>query len=402
MSDHLEEVLRSTLGHASDLAPHAPSDLSTHIARRSRVRRMRVQAVVAAAAVVVMAGGTAMAVRGAGHDPTAVSPSVTPSPTATEARIPAPVEKVWPEAVWKIPAKLPGVRKFQPRGFIDDRTLLLETWESFEKANAIYAYDLNSGRVRKVTNIRTPKGVYASGYAVGGGRIVWQTIDATHGEPVTTSFWWAPVTGGKVTAIATERAVKGGGDQLAVVGDRLAFSLSEGGVFTVPLDGGAVEPVAGAEGHHILRWPWVGTPGQYTPEGETSFQELLNAETGETSRAAVHPGEKYVRCGVTMCSGTKADRTDFYRLRDGSQERPLPPRSSLFGLALDRFLTAHLPNPPGGQVLYDVVTGKSGDLGLRPNAKGQSIAVEPAIGDGRLVAYPLGNEYVIIDLAKIQ
>ncbi|MFF3671073.1 TolB-like translocation protein [Microtetraspora malaysiensis] len=401
MNDHLEEMLRSTLGHASELAPHAPGNLSTHIAHRSRVRRMRVQALVAAAAVVVIAGGAAVAVRGAGHDPTAVNPSVTPSPTATEMRIPAFVEEVWPQAVWKIPAKLPGGRKFQPRGFIDDHTLLLETWESFEKANAIYAYDLDSGRVRKITNIRTPKGVYASGYVVGGGRIVWQTIDVVRGEPVT-SFWSAPVAGGKATAIATERAVKGRGDQLAVVGDRLAFSLLEGGVFTVPLDGGAVKPVAGAAGHHILRWPWVGAPGEYTPEGETSFQELLNVETGETSRAVVHPGEQYVRCGVTTCTGTKADPPAFYRLRDGSQERPLLPKSSLLGLALDRFLTVRLPNPPGGQVLYDVVTGKSGDLGLRPQAKGGSVAVEPGLGGERLVAYPLGNEYVIIDLAKIR
>ncbi|WP_433351729.1 hypothetical protein ACQP25_01835 [Microtetraspora malaysiensis] len=400
MSDHLEEVLRSTLGHASELAPHAPSDLSTHIARRSRVRRMRAQALVAAAAVVVIAGGAAMAVRGAGHDPTAVSPSVTPSPTATETRIPASVAKVWPEAVWKIPAKLPGLRKFQPRGFIDDRTLLLETWESFEKADAIYAYDLDSGRNYKITNIRTPKGVFASGYTVGGGRIVWQTIDEAGAEQVT-SFWSAPVTGGKATAIATERVVKGGGDKLAVAGDRLAFSLREGGVFTVPLDGGAVEPVAGAAGHHILRWPWVGAPGRDISEGERGFQELLNVETGERSRAVIHPGERYVWCGVTTCSGSKADHTPFSRLRDGSQERRLP-QSSLFGLARDRFLTVRLPNPPGGQALYDVVTGKSGDLGRRPPAKGQSYAIELSLGDGRLVAYPLGNEYVIIDLAKIR
>ncbi|WP_433220907.1 hypothetical protein [Microtetraspora malaysiensis] len=401
MSDHLEEVLRSTLGHASELAPHAPSGLSTHIARRSRVRRMRAQALVAAAAVVVIAGGATMAVRGAGHDSTAVNPSATPSPAVTEMRIPASVEKVWPEAVWKIPAKLSGGRKFEPRGFIDDHTLLLETWESFEKANAIYAYDLDSGRVRKVTNIRTSKGMYASGYVAGGGRIVWQTVDEARSEPVT-SFWSAPVAGGKATAVATERVVKGRGDQLAVVGDRLAFSLLDGGVFTVPLDGGAVEPVTGAAAHHILRWPWVGTPDRYaTPEGKASFEELLNVETGETSRAVVHPEEQLVRCGATMCIGAKGDHTSFYRLRDGSQERPLPP-SSGSGLARDRFLTVYLPNPPGGQALYDLVTGKSGDLGLRPGVKGQSFMVEPGFGDGRMVAYPLGKEYVIIDLAKIR
>ncbi|MGI5283649.1 hypothetical protein ACQEVF_09985 [Nonomuraea polychroma] len=57
----------------------------------------------------------------------------------------------------------------------------------------------------------------------------------------------------------------------------------------------------------------------------------------------------------------------FYRLRDGSQERGLPQWAPL-GLGLDRFMTLRL-SPRGGEALLDLATGKSGDLGLRPNAK---------------------------------
>lgn len=110
--------------------------------------------------------------------------------------------------------------------------------------------------------------------------------------------------------------------------------------------------VPGAERHHIKSWPWVGTPGDYTPGNEASFLEMVNAETGETSRAVVHEGESRVRCGVLTCVGVRPDRTAFMRLRDGTRERDLP-------------------------------------------------AIHPGMGDGRLVHYPLWGKNVIIDLSKI-
>lgn len=413
MSKELEDDLRRTLAFASERAPRAPrapGGLSGWVVTRSRGRRMRMQALVAAVAVVVVAGGVGAVVRAAGVDaaPSAVTPTEATGVPNEEvedrepqtAGIPDLVDKVWPEAVWRIPGRLPGGEKYQPQHFIDDRTLLLETWESFEKANAIYAYDLVTGRTRKIAAIRTPKGVYASGYMSGAGRIVYQTVHVSAGESVT-RFWSVPIAGGKPTVIETDQEVRSRGTEFAVVGDRLAFSLSDGGVFTVPLGGGAVTPVKGANRYHILSWPWVGTPGDYTPDNEPSFEELFNVETGETSKAVIHPEETQVRCGVTTCVGRKSDGTAFYRRRDGSQERALDQGSSR-GLAADRFLTVRLPMPPGGQTLHDLVTGKSADLGLRPNAKGQSTSIEPDAGDGRLVAYALKGKYVIIDLTKIQ
>jgi hypothetical protein len=419
MNDDLEDVLRRTLGHASQRAPQAPSSLSAQITTHSLRRRARVQALVAAVAVAVVASGAVVAVRGSDSPaPTVVNPTQAPS-SATATPAPSgeptseapsgkqasethePIEKVWPQAVWKIPAKLPGIRKYQPRIFIDDHTLLLETWESFEKANAIYAYDLDGGQVRKIADIRTPKGVFASGYTAGAGRIVWQTINQVDGSRAT-EFWSAPIAGGQPTVINTVTPVKGGGDHLTVVGDKLAFSVFEGGVFTVPLGGGTVEPVTGADRHHILRWPWVGTPGESTPNRETSFEDLFNVETGERSKAVVRPGEENVRCGVTTCTGDRQGSPSFYRLRDGSQERDLPGSAAL-GLGADRFQTVFSPRPRGGQYMIDLVTGKTGDLGLPPpDAKGQSISVQPGIGDDRLVSYPVKGEHVVIDLTKIR
>ncbi|MEV4220500.1 hypothetical protein [Nonomuraea sp. NPDC049725] len=396
-----ERELAQVIGGAARRAPRAPGGYAAQVLTRSRRRRARTQAILAAVAVVVVAGGGGIGLREAlGADPpVAAGPAreATPSPAMTLPAMPAvpdPVAQVWPEAVHTIPAKLPDGRRGRPLTLLDEHTVLLETWESFEKADAVHTYDLRTGRTRKVTDIRTPKGVFASGFAVGEGKLVWQTIDKMR-----TSFWSVPLSGGKPTAVKTDTPVEGRGDKLVVTGGKIAFSLHEGGVFTLPLEGGAVTPVEGAGRHHILKWPWVGTPGAYTPDNEPSFERILNVETGQTSQALVRPGEEDIRCGVTACVGRGPGRKPFYRLRDGSGERALP--DSTPGLAHDRFMTAQVR--PGVQALLDLTTGRSGDLGVRPDAEGRQVSVQPGLDPyDRLIAYELKNEYVLIDLARIR
>ncbi|MFI7222113.1 hypothetical protein ACIBO5_02745 [Nonomuraea angiospora] len=385
MSTELEDDLSRVLGRAAEGAPQAPTGFPGRIAARSRRRRTRTWTLVAAVAMVIVAGGLGVTLRGADE----ARPAQTRSPD--------PVEKVWPDAVWKIPRQLPNLPDFRPLIFIDDRTVLLWTPKSDGRADAIHAYDLGTGRTRKIADIPSAKWEYSSYFAVGAGRIVWQMIDKNDH----TRFWSVPVSGGKPAAIDTGGPVRAHSEKLAVAGDRVAFSLADGGVFTFPLRGGSVTPVAGAERHHILRWPWVATPSDYRQDREPSFRELLNAETGQASNAVVRPGERYVRCGVTTCVGMRPDDTRFYRLRDGSRERDLP-GSPVLGLGDDRFLAADPPGAAGGQVLLDLATGKQGDLGLRPSGKGRMTGVEPNILDGGLVSYQLKDQYMIIDLARIR
>ncbi|MGN9844455.1 TolB family protein [Nonomuraea sp. H19] len=394
MTKELEDDLRRVISGASERAPHPPTGFPAQIMARSRRRRTRAQALVAALAVVIVAGGAGVAVRGVGDDraTTAAHPTPASSPTAG---LPDPIEKVWPQAVRTIPAKLPDGTTFRPWLFLDDHTVLLFTWKSLEKPDALYAYDLETGQTRKIVDIPTSKKGYASGYAVGGGRVIWQTIEGTRMR-----LWSVPITGGKPAAIATGGPIKGRADALAVAGDKLAFSLSEGGVFTVPLEGGSVTPVAGADRHHILGWPWVGTP-DVAPDNVAAFGVVLNVETGETRKAFVRPGDKFVRCGVTTCVGMTSGGKPFYRQRDGSQEREIP-RLAWIGLADDRIVAIDLPRPPGGQALFDLTTGKSGDLGLRPEAEGGTGRIGPGFPNDRLVAYERDGRYVLIDLTKIR
>jgi hypothetical protein len=105
---------------------------------------------------------------------------------------------------------------------------------------------------------------------------------------------------------------------------------------------------------------------------------------------------------VTICAGDRRGSSSFYRLRDGSQERELP-GSAAMGLGADRFQTVPMPGAQGNEYLIDLVTGKSGDLGLPPpDANGQFISVDLGMGNDRMVAYPVKDKYVIIDLTKIR
>ncbi|MFC7646701.1 hypothetical protein ACFQX6_43725 [Streptosporangium lutulentum] len=66
--------------------------------------------------------------------------------------IPPSIEKVWPQAVHKIPATLPDGRGYYPELLLDDRTLLVTT-EIREKRRFLWSYDLNSGKPTRIAEI---------------------------------------------------------------------------------------------------------------------------------------------------------------------------------------------------------------------------------------------------------
>ncbi|MFD0467354.1 hypothetical protein ACFQ0B_02830 [Nonomuraea thailandensis] len=236
----VEEALRRTLGSASQHAPRMPAGLPARLedGYRRRRRRNLAQAVLAAATVVAVAGGTAAVLRHG--DVTAALPSTSPStdppPSAATPRtwpLPEPVEKMYPAAVRKVPARGPGGTALRPQAFIDEHTMLVTTWGGFEQTDALYAYDLRTRDLRKITDVPTPAGtvVFASDFTAGGGRVAWWT--ATEDRRV--HVWTAPVSGGEATGIAD---VEGGGGAglsgLAVEAGQIVFSCSAEGCSPFP------------------------------------------------------------------------------------------------------------------------------------------------------------------------
>ncbi|MFI6737083.1 TolB family protein [Nonomuraea sp. NPDC050451] len=433
----LEDKLRRALSGAAHHAPQAPAGLIATVKTRHRRRRARTAAVRAAAAVVLVAGGMGVAVRalGASAEPhPAVSATGESEPSADQ--IPPPIEKVWPQAVHKIPAKLPDGRAYYPQLLLDDRTLLVMTGVSDGKRQFLWSYDLGTGQPRQIAEIPPTKGsaIFADGVAAGGGNIVWWASYKEAGSPRVARIWTVPATGGRprpVTDVPLGNVMKQGHiNGLTVTGSDVVFAYEKGGVYRVPLSGGSPQPVKGAERHHILQWPWVGIH-----RGKAIFRELLNVETGERRDAVVKADEE-VRCGVDRCAGVAAryrtvkvkrprDRSGkeimcgtrrcpdtartqtilrrFVRDRDGSHERELP---STFhpgdDAGLERFFKITLMGQGNQAVLtlYDADTGRSADLGIRTDAKGNMAT--PDSGLDRLMTYPIKNEMYVLDLAAIE
>ncbi|MGA5761317.1 TolB family protein [Nonomuraea bangladeshensis] len=432
----LEDKLSHVFAGAAQRAPQAPAGLLATVKTRHRRRRARTAAVYAATAVVLVAGGVGTAVSGLGasaEPQPAVSATGEAEPQAD--KIPPRVEKVWPQAVHKIPAKLPDGRTYYPQLLLDDRTLLVMTGVNDGKRQFLWSYDLGTGRPRKIAEIPPTKGsaIFADGVAAGGGNIVWWASHKEAGSPRVARIWTVPAAGGRprpVTDVPLGNVMKQGHiNGLAVTGSDVVFAYEKGGVYRVPLSGGSPQPVKGAERHHILQWPWVGVH-----HGKSTFRELLNVETGER-RDAVIKADEEVRCGLERCAGvavryktvkverprdrsgkeikcgtrrcpdTVRNRTTlrwFVRDRDGSHERDLPMTFQEGDDAgLERFFKVTLRGPghQGILTLYDADTGRSADLGVRPDAQGRM-----AIPDGgldRLMTYPIKDEMYVLDLAAI-
>lgn len=433
----LEDKLSHVFAGAAQRAPQAPAGLLATVKTRHRRRRARTAAVYAATAVVLVACGVGTAVSGLGasaEPQPAVSATGEAEPQTD--KIPPRVEKVWPQAVHKIPAKLPDGRTYYPQLLLDDRTLLVMTGVNDGKRQFLWSYDLGTGRPRKIAEIPPTKGsaIFADGVAAGGGNIVWWASHKEAGSPRVARIWTVPTAGGRprpVTDVPLGNVMKEGHiNGLAVTGSDVVFAYEKGGVYRVPLSGGSPQPVKGAERHHILQWPWVGVH-----HGKSTFRELLNVETGERRDAVVKADEevrcglercagvavryktvkverprdrsgKEIKCGTRRCPDTVRNRTTlrwFVRDRDGSHERDLPMTFQEGDDAgLERFFKVTLRGPghQGILTLYDADTGRSADLGVRPDAQGRM-----AIPDGgldRLMTYPIKDEMYVLDLAAIQ
>ncbi|WP_433251288.1 TolB family protein [Streptosporangium sp. CA-135522] len=437
----LEEKLSRALSGAAHRAPQVPAGLTATVETRHRRRRARTAAVLAAAAVVVVAGGAGVAVnalRASALPNPAVSATDGAKPPTKPAAgtIPPPIEKVWPRAVHKIPARLPDGRAYYPQLLLDDHTLLVVTGALDGDRQFLWSYDLGTGKPSRIAEIPPTKGsaIYADGIAAGGGDIVWWASYKEPGGPRVARIWTVPVTGGKprqVTDVPLGNVMKEGHiNGLSVTGSDVVFAYEKGGVYRVPLSGGRPRPVKGAERHHILQWPWVGVH-----RGKAVFRELLNVETGERRDAVVKADEevrcgldrcagmavryetvkverprdrsgKEIRCGTRRCPDTTRSQTvlrRFVRDRDGSRERELPADFRMGDDAgLERFFKVDVLRPGNLYVLtlYDADTGRSADLGIRPGNKG-GMGI-PDGGLDRLMTYQIDDEMYVLDLATIK
>ncbi|GAA4196717.1 hypothetical protein GCM10022252_44510 [Streptosporangium oxazolinicum] len=407
MTDIEDKLSRVLAGAANQVPERARVRLSATVRARRRPRRAPA-ALLAAAAVVVVAGGAGTAVRTLGSSAVrqpAVNATGTqgPMPQSTslpEEKLPPPIERIWPRALHKIPARLPDGRVYYPQSLLDDRTLIVTTGAGDGAKQFLWSYDLENGGSRRIAEIPTRNStLYAEDVTAGGGDIVWWASYRESGRQRVARIWTVPAVGGtprKVADVPLENVMKKGHIRaLEVVGRDVVFSRESGGVYRVPLRGGEPRAVPGTEGQHLLRWPWAGRHLK-----QAAFAELFNVKTRERRDAVIRPGENFVRCGVARCYGhgpaNGPGPRAFVRERDGSRERALPPEVQINDdPGLDRFYKRIFRR---GIALYDVVTGTSADLGV-PQDGGGGI---PDGGADRLMTYQVGEKMYVVDLAAIE
>ncbi|HUR03892.1 MAG TPA: hypothetical protein VM347_15210 [Nonomuraea sp.] len=396
----IEERLSRTLGHAAERAPRLAAPAADRLETGYRQRRHRSQALLAAAAVVVLAGGVVVGLQavGDGKAAPAIGPSEVPSAMISTATTAEPIEKLWPQAVWKMPVKDSQGRELHPVALTDDGTLLVKAWRKVEQPEVLYLYDLAGGDLRKITDIpASKKAEVAANFSMGDGVVAWWTWTKT-----SVRIWAAPLTGGEARQVAEHKISGDMIDSLAVAKGAIVFSVMKGGVFSVPVEGGQVTPIDRGTGLHLLSWPWAGSPGTWSPKDGAPFTHLVNLETGQTSDAApARQGEKLLACGVRSClSTTDGGVRAFTRPRDGSEQQevptgfqiPEPPSQSRFYV---RTLRSNAP----GLGLYDLKTGTLADLGIRNEASRGEVPV--ADRAGRMMTYLIKSGRYVIDLSRI-
>ncbi|MGH3377780.1 MAG: hypothetical protein ACRDP6_23905 [Actinoallomurus sp.] len=410
MTEELENALRRTLTDAAERAPKAPSGIGLE-PRRARTSRGYSRVVLAAAAVAVAIGGATvggrMVLSGSGSPPgtsPARHPAAAKSPVLhrpKKTNVPS-IEKVWPGVAFRVPKTLPNGHAFHPEALIDGRTILVSTESSFEKADALYAYDLRNHTARPITTVVTPPKtkVFASDFTVGGGYAAWWLYDGSR-----TEIWAAPLSGGQARLVG--QVSSRGLSRLAIAGKDAVWSLDPvGGVYRAPVTGGGTaQLVPGSASMHILAWPWIGTPpttrggGKGMGVGITAFGHVKNALTGETRSAHLTDRGAW-HCGLTWCVGQGPNFVTEAQRRDGSGRRAIPAQDPMLGIPpiLDRFAVVF---PSGGTVaVYDLRNGKIGDLRIQ-YAKGGRSFVVPRDPASRLYWTTTADGYMIVDLGAI-
>lgn len=402
MTSELEKQLIEEFRRAARHAPRSGPEFLASI-RAPRPRWRTGAALAAAAAVIVLSAGGALGVSALDRtstDRTSAGRTSADHAGADRADGPAAAQeeaapaaypdiaKVWPGAVHTLPKTLPNGSPYQPDLFLDRNTLLVRTHKdgNADRMDGLWAYDVTKHTARRLVAVTWPKGATATAsfIAHGDGQLAWWTAHKRDGK-VIVDIWAAPASGGAQRKVTSFEGRPGwGGIDMVIGGGHVVWTPWGGtGVYRAPLSGGKPQRVPGASRFSLLAWPWAAD----------AKGNLLDLRNGSTRKAGAPEGHQ---CSVTWCvKGGTATR------RDASLTRNLPGPAVKHAPALDRFVV--VPDPERyRQVLYDLTTGKAGDLGLEPDKNRVMPAVVLDHRAPGVLRYERNGRMVVVDLDAIK
>ena len=266
-------------------------------------RRVRIALLAALAAVAVLAGVVAIIAWPGGRGPAGPTPpaaSTTPLPPAFDLAAARPAEDVWPDAVVRLPHRLPDGRGFAAKARLDDdRFVGVPTRGNAYEPPVVY--DVSSREVDELFTERPDDAVYSQPVVSVSERVIvvavkhWPVIgDAAQARP---EVWVAPRSGGP----ARRRAVFDSGTEVSPFGaDAGVFAAvtsrqNSTTVYRLP-SGGSPEEVAKAEGEpDPLHGRWLMT-------GRNPFT-FVDVVTGESRTTKMLDGLTGVTCSPDTCIG---------------------------------------------------------------------------------------------------
>ncbi|MEV0597265.1 hypothetical protein [Nonomuraea cavernae] len=369
-----EDELIGALRQAAARAPE-PDLLAGVSARRRRRTRRRARVLAVAAAVAVVVTGTAvtrsvLSIRGGEEAAVTVTPPeavVTPSPLTTIPGLPrasrpekAAARKLWPEALFTMPARNSDGWRYRPITGISATEVLLSAESSFERAGRIEVYDAGTRRARVVTEVPLRQGLkksYVQSVTVGTANIAWFASGEQADGTMVRDIWTAPLAGGEARLLATRTGQDADLDAISLDGDHVVWSELDGGVWRLPLAGGTPERIPGSDGLHLIEWPWASDATERVGDLAPNQGKVVNLADGHTTSLSAPPGMRALRCGAVWCYG-RGERgtwgTLVYRLDGAGTPRFVLLDTSLGNSLypiLDRFLSV-------GPSVYDLETGK--------------------------------------------
>ncbi|MFD1541525.1 hypothetical protein [Nonomuraea guangzhouensis] len=282
--------------------------------------------------------------------------TVTPSPRPQTQATGTPVEKLWPQALFQMPAKNADGWPYQPIIAINATEVLLGAGPSPEKAGKIEVYDTKIGKSRVVTEIPTTPGLkqpFQAAVSTDGTNVVWYTSGRKDGA-LAGELWWAPLAGGKAKRAVTLTGAAADIDAVGTDGKSIVWSMGKGGVYRKSFTGGAPHRVPETDGLHLIRWPWAGDAGNVFIEADRNQSKIVNLADGTVTKTVIKDGMKGLRCGRVWCRGRQGG-TAFVQRLNGTGFVKIPDRGFIGGPrpypVLDRFL-------PSGENVFDLNTGK--------------------------------------------
>ncbi|MEU0566487.1 hypothetical protein ABZ297_13975 [Nonomuraea sp. NPDC005983] len=403
-----EDELTRALREAAERAP-AP-DLLTGVAHRRRRRtRRRTQALAAVAVVTVVAVSTAVA-RGAstsgGGGDVAVQPSgevVIPTKEPPGMAVPTgklpgtiksvPIEKLWPGSVFTMPATHADGWAYRPLdGISATEVLLLATKQSSSQNRRLEIYDSSTGRSRVLTEVPSPREVlnYPQQLDLDVQNVVWYVNRRTPEGVAVVDLWKSSRSGGRpqVFGSLTDKGI----GVMRLAGDSVVWSMEKGGVYSMPLTGGAARPIAAGKGLFLTDWPWASDVSR--SDFNRNQTKVVNLDTGEVQHVKAREGVRGLRCAPVWCYG-RVPKGTLVQHVDGTHARVIPRilRGAGFG------------GPPyrgqllmaGADGLYDLQTGVFAELPKADSWVGVGTKSEP--GPILYNAAKKGDELVVLNLA---